>query len=104
MSIYDPNPVFILAGVRYEHAIREPQLEGVTVRRFTYGEEPCVIAQVPLAGGGVVEVHGYAQHWTPRDVVVAWTDDHGREHNCWVPASDVRRPDPSEWHGRYLPR
>lgn len=92
-----------MGGTKYEIAFRQPDLEGVTVRRFTYGEEPQVIAQVPLATGGTLEVHGYAAHWTPHDVTVAWTDDHGREFSCWVLASDVRRPAPDEWHGRYLP-
>lgn len=90
----------------YEHADRRPDFSGqlIQVRRFTYGEEPQVIAQVPLANGGTFEIHGYATHWTQDDVDVAWTDDRGSQYTCWVPADKVRRPSDGEWHGNYLPR
>lgn len=93
-------------GVVYEHADRRPDFAGNmgTVRRFTYGEEPQVIAQVPLANGGTLEIHGYATHWTQDDVDVAWTDDRGSQYTCWVSVDDVRRPLANEWHGNYLPR
>ena len=68
------------------------------------GPEPEVIAQVPLVDGGPLEVHGYATFWTQEEVDVAWTDDRGSTYQCWVPASQVRRPSPGEWHGNYLPR
>ena len=88
----------------YEHADRRPDHTGHTVHRFTYKQEPEVIAQVPLVDGGPLEVHGYATFWTQEEVDVAWTDDRGSTYQCWVPASQVRRPSPGEWHGNYLPR
>jgi hypothetical protein len=95
---------FLLDGIAYEYVDVAPDHNGRTVRRFTYGEEPQVIALVQLAGGGNVEIHGYATFWSEQDVDVAWTDDQGSSFTCWVSASDVRRPVPGEWHGSYLPR
>jgi len=51
---------FMLDGVTYEHANPAPQLAPGSVRRFPAGTEPEVVAQVHVAGGGTVEVHGYA--------------------------------------------
>lgn len=102
--MFETRSVFEKDGVVYEHADRRPDFTGQTVRRFTYGEEPEVIAQVPLANGESIEIHGYATHWTQDEVDVAWTDDRGSQYTCWVPADQVRRPAGAEWHGDYLPR
>ena len=101
--MFQSRSVFEMDGVVYQHADRRPDFTGHTVRTFTYGEEPQVIAQVPLANGGTIEIHGYATHWTQDDVAVAWTDDRGSQHTCWVPATDIRRA-ADDWHGNYLPR
>lgn len=69
-----------------------PDQTGESVKRFTYGQEPQVIALVPLLGGGSVDIHGHATFWSRKDVDVAWTDDHGSSYTCWVPASSARRP------------
>jgi hypothetical protein len=93
---------FTLARATYEHADPEPSLPEGSVRRFTLGAEPQVIAQVPLAGGGTVEVHGYATHYNQDWVSVTWNDDNVHQFDCWVPAADVRRPAEGEWRGHYV--
>lgn len=92
----------MLDGTAYEHANPEPVLAAGSVRRFQPGTEPMVIAQVPLAGGGSVEVHGYATHYNREWVTVVWNDDNIQHFDCWVPAADVRRPGEDEWRGRYV--
>jgi hypothetical protein len=93
---------FTLDGVTYEHANPHPELAAGSVRRFVAGAEPEVIAQVPLAGGGTVEVHGYATHYNRDWVTVVWNDDHVQHYDCWTPAADVRRPSEGEWRGWYV--
>lgn len=93
---------FVLPDGEYEHADPRPQLAPGSVRRFVYGGEPKVIAQVPLKGGGTVEVHGYATHYNQDWVTVVWTDEMMQHVTCWVPADDVRRPAGDEWQGRYV--
>jgi hypothetical protein len=93
---------FMLDGTAYEHANPAPQLAAGSVRRFPAGTEPEVIAQVPLVGGGTVEVHGYATHYTQEWVTIEWNDDNIQHFNSWTPAADVRRPGEGEWHGRYV--
>lgn len=66
------------------------------------GQWPEVIAQVPLASGGTVEVHGYATHYTQEWVAVVWNDDNVQHFDCWTPAADVRRPAEGEWNGRFV--
>lgn len=92
----------MLNGTTYELAGSVPQLAEGSVRRFTHRTEPQVIAQVPLAGGGTVEVHGYATHYNQDWVNLTWNDDNFHQFDSWVPAADVRRPAESEWHGRYV--
>jgi hypothetical protein len=91
-------------GIDYEYEAEPPDLKGKEVRRFTYGQEPKVIAELDLAGGQTVEIHGYAEHWTKDEVAVAWSDDKVRHCRCWVPARKVRRPADDEWHGGYVSR
>jgi hypothetical protein len=93
---------FTLAGVTYEHANPHPELPDGSVRRFPSKTEPEVIAQVPLLGGGTVEVHGYATHYNREWVAVVWNDDNNHHFDCWVPAGGVRRPGEGEWRGRYV--
>jgi hypothetical protein len=90
---------FLLDGTKYEYVDAAPDHSGQTVKRFTYGQEPHVMATIPLAKGGKFGIHGYATFWSGKDVDVAWTDDHGSSFTCWVPASDVRRPAAGEWRG-----
>jgi hypothetical protein len=93
---------FKLEGSTYDHAAPEPELAAGSVRRFELGAEPHVIAQVPLADGGTVEVHGYATHYNQEWVAVVWNDDNIQHFDCWVLAADVRRPGEGEWHGKYV--
>ena len=93
---------FLLDGKAYEHADPQPELPEGSVRRFVYGSEPKVIAQVSLAGGGTVEVHGYAAHYNQEWVNVVWTDDASDHLTCWVLAAGIRRPTEGEWRGRFV--
>ena len=102
MALFEDQTKFVLDGAEYEHADPRPEITPGRVRRFVYGGEPKVIAKVPLAAGGTVEVHGYATHYTQEWVSLAWTDDVFSHCTCWVPAADVRRPGEGEWQGRYV--
>ena len=102
MGIFDDQTKFVQGGAEYEHADPQPALAPGSVRRFVYGQELHVIAQVPLKAGGTVEVHGYATHYNQDWVTVVWTDEVFSHCACWVPAADVRRPGEGEWHGRYV--
>lgn len=104
MGLFDDQTKFVQDGAEYEHADPRPELAPGSVRRFVYGGEPKIIAQVPLAGGGTVEVHGYAEHWTKDEVVVVWRDDKFQHCSAWTPVEKVRRPDEGEWHGNYVSR
>lgn len=104
MSRIEKRIKFLLAGTTHEHANPAPEMAAGSVNRFTYGEEPKVIAQVPLAGGGTAEIHGYATFYTQDWVTVEWTDDNFQHFNCWTPAADVRRPADGEWHGKFVSR
>lgn len=102
MGLFDTPTRFVLDGIEYEHADPQPDVDVGRVTRFEHRTEPEVIAQVPLADGGTVEVHGYATFYTHDWVDLVWTDDKQQHLNCWVPAADVRRPAPGEWKGRYV--
>jgi hypothetical protein len=93
---------FLLGGTVYEHTNQQPVLPPGSVRRFVLGSEPRIIAQVPLTGGGAVEVHGYATHYNPEWVTIVWNDDNYQQADCWVRASDVRRAGDGEWRGKYV--
>jgi hypothetical protein len=102
MGLFDTPTKFVLDGAEYEYADLAPELEVGRVTRFEHRTEPEVIAQVPLVGGGKVEVHCYATFYTQDWVNVVWTDDRHQHFGCWVPAADVRRPTEGEWHGWYV--
>lgn len=102
MGLFDDVTVFVQDGAEYEHANPRPELPAGSVRRFVYGQEPKVIAKVPLTAGGTVEVHGYATHYNQEWVSIQWTDETFRHLSCWVPAPDVRRPGDGEWRGRFV--
>jgi hypothetical protein len=70
----------VLDGTAYEHAERDPELAVGNVRRFENKTEPEVIAQVPLAGGGTVEVYAVAKRWNPARILVSWADDDMHPH------------------------
>jgi hypothetical protein len=93
---------FLLDGAEYEHADPVPDHPAGSVTRFEHRTEPHVIAQVPLAAGGTVEVHCYATFYSREWVDVVWTDDNFHHFDCWVRATDVRRPGEGEWQGRYV--
>lgn len=102
MALFEDQTKFVLDGAEYEHVDPHPELAPKSVRRFVYGGEPKVIAQVTLANGGTVEVHGYATHYNQDWVNVAWTDDTFQHLTCWVHSADVRRPGEGEWRGRFV--
>ena len=47
---------------------------------------PKVMAGLPLAAGGTVDVYGYASRWTPNETAVSWMDDADHSHWAWIPA------------------
>lgn len=49
---------FRLDGDNYENEAEQPDLTGKEVRRFTYGQEPKVIAELDLGDGNTVDMHG----------------------------------------------
>lgn len=55
------------------------------------------MANVPLTGGGTVDVYAEAERWNPSYVLVAWTDAGDHKHWAWIPAGNVRRVTDSEW-------
>lgn len=103
MGRIEKRKKFTLDGTTYEHSDPQPEHESGSVTRFEHRTEPEVIAQVPLDGGGTIEVHGYATHYNQEWVTVVWTDDNFQHFDCWTPAGDVRRPGEGEWRGRYVP-
>ncbi|MET1085725.1 MAG: hypothetical protein ABWY04_01170 [Arthrobacter sp.] len=104
MARIEKRTKFLLDGAKYEHVDPVPEMEPGTAQRFTYGEEPEVIAQVPLAGGRRVEVHGYAAFYTPEWVTLEWTGDNYQHFSCSTTAGNVQRPVEGEWHGKWVPR
>lgn len=96
--------LFRLDGIDYTFEPVEPDLSGQDVRRFAYGEEPQVIAELELADGSTAKIHGYAEHWTKDEVSVAWTDDDVQLFHAWIPATKVTRPSAGEWHGDFVSR
>lgn len=102
VGLSDKPTKFTLDGTEYEHADPQPEVDVTGVTRFEHRAEPEVIAQVPLAGGGTLEVHGYATFYSQGWVDIVWTDDNSNHMGCWVPAADVRRPAEGEWRGRYV--
>lgn len=62
-----------------------------------YGNYPKVLASLPLATGGTVDVYAHAQRWTPAHVLASWLDGEWHPQWAWVPAGNVRRVTDSEW-------
>ncbi|WP_159702608.1 hypothetical protein [Arthrobacter sp. 18067] len=92
-SIFDRPSKFSEAGQEYELAPSEYTFTHHDVQRFTYGQEPYVIAQVPVAGGSKVEVRALAVWWSATHVQIEWTDENMNMFNCWLPKADVKRVD-----------
>ncbi|CCQ44333.1 hypothetical protein ARTSIC4J27_257 [Pseudarthrobacter siccitolerans] len=99
-----PTLRFQLDGVPYEYEWTQPDFTGKAVQRYTYGQEPKVIASLDLSDGRTVEIHGYAEHWTNDEVVIVWTDDNFQHCSAWMPTRKVRRPDGDEWDGKFVSR
>lgn len=89
-GLYEMPTRFVLSGTEYDLAPRPAIARAGPVQWMTYGGEPKVVANVPLAYGGTVEVHGYATHYNQDWVTAVWTDDTFQHLNCWVPSAAVR--------------
>jgi hypothetical protein len=87
---------FTLDGECYEYLMPDPG-HAEDTRSWTYGKYPKVLASLPLAGGGTVDVYATADRWTPSHILVSWLDDGWRRRWAWVPAGNVRRVTESEW-------
>jgi hypothetical protein len=89
-------PTFTLRGETYDYATPSPR-EGVAAQSWEYGHWPRVEAQVPLADGSGVSVHGQGMRWAADLILVRWQDDEDHFHMAWIPKRDVRKLTPSEW-------
>lgn len=103
-SIFDKPSRFRENGQQYEMVEAEHKYSHRDIHRFTYGQEPMVIAQVPVVGGGKVEVRGIAVWWSPTHMQIEWMDERLEQFNCWLIKTDVRLVDVMNWGGRYVPR
>ena len=90
-------PEFTLDGVSYEYRMPDAGHPPEAARSWEYGNYPKVVASLPLADSGTVDVYALANRWNPAYVVVTWQDDAGHAHWAWVPAGNVRRVTDSEW-------
>jgi hypothetical protein len=76
---------FTLDGQAYEYLRPDPDHPPEACHSWTYGQYPKVMASLPLAGGGTVDVYAHADRWDPSHILVSW------------PAGNVRRVTDSEW-------
>lgn len=88
---------FTFDGVTYEYLRPDPGHQPEDAKSWDYGKHPKVMATVPLAGGGTVDVYAVAERWNPSHILVSWGDDDWHAHWAWVPAGNVRKVTDSEW-------
>ncbi|CAH0256393.1 hypothetical protein SRABI26_03278 [Arthrobacter sp. Bi26] len=88
---------FTLDGQTYEYLRSAAGHSAEETKSWEYGNYPRVMARVPLAAGGTVDVDASAERWNASNVLVSWTDDDDHKHWAWVPAGNVRRVTESEW-------
>ena len=92
-------PSFRLDGETYEYLRADPGPDSEDARSRDYGDQPRVLATLPLADGSTVEVRAVAARWTsnPSHVFVAWADDDMSAHWAWIPAGNVQCLNDCEW-------
>lgn len=88
---------FTQDGMTYEYLTPEGFRSHEEVQGWEYGHYPKVLAAVPLAGGGSVDIYGESQNWSPTHIAVSWVDEAGHTHWAWIPKARVRRATESEW-------
>lgn len=88
---------FTLDGETYEYIRQDPGHPPEENRSWEYGKYPKVMASLPLAGGGTVDVYAQADRWNPSHILVSWQDHERHPHWAWIPAGNVRRVNDSEW-------
>jgi hypothetical protein len=88
---------FTLDGETYEYLRPDPGHPPEVTRSWEYGKYPKVMASVPLAAGGTMDVYAHADRWNPSHILVSWVDDEWHHHWAWVPAGNVRRVTDSQW-------
>lgn len=98
-----PGPAFRQDGKPHQHAVPHPDTSLGSVRRFTYGREPKVVAQVHLTSGLKVEVHVYAAHYNSVWVSVEWTMTTSSHSSAGFPGPTCSARQ-SEWHAGYVAR
>jgi hypothetical protein len=90
-------PSFTQDGTTYQYrkplGFKRPE----DVQSWEYGRYPKVLAAVPLADGGTVDVYGESTRWSPTHISVQWVDHHGHTNWAWIPKGNVRRARDSEW-------
>jgi hypothetical protein len=88
---------FTLDGQDYEYLRPDSGHPPERTGSWEYGKYPKVMASLPLASGGTVDVYAHADRWNPSHILVSWVDDEWHHHWAWVPAGNVRRVTDSEW-------
>lgn len=90
-------PSFTQDGTTYEYLKPIGSESHEDVQSWEYGHYPKVLAAVPLAGGGTVNVYGESSRWSSTHVSVSWVDDNQQTSWAWIPKANVRRATDSEW-------
>lgn len=90
-------PNFTLDGAVYEYLKPSVASSPEEIYSWEYGRYPKVMADIPITGGGTVNVYAHASRWTKDRVVVRWEDDADQWHWAWVPTTNVRKITDSEW-------
>jgi hypothetical protein len=93
--------IFQLGDHRYEYALLQPEFEREPTRTG-YGSEIPAMADIPLTDGSTVRVYVEVSAWTADACLIQWADDAGEVLSCWVPAANMHRCAPDQWHGNYL--
>jgi hypothetical protein len=88
---------FTLDGKTYEYLMPDPGHPPEATRSWEYGNYPKVLATLPLADGGLIEVYAVAERWNPSHILASWQDDDMHPHWAWVPAGNVERVNDSDW-------
>lgn len=88
---------FTLDGETHEYLRPDPGHRPEDAKSWEYGKYPKVMASLPLADGGTVDVYAHADRWNPSHILVSWLDDDRHVHWAWIPAGNVRRVTDSEW-------
>lgn len=80
---------FTLDGETHEYLMPDPGHAPEDTQSWMYGQRPKILASLPLAGGGTVDVYAHADRWNPSHILANWLDDERHAHWAWIPAGNV---------------